>query len=208
MLKCRFCPLKWQFWRLQLGRCPSTVLRVALGRALIYEGNETVLGTDPNRTHDQPKPYLETAETVLDLYSDKDMFPFLLRGAHKKNSLKIDAFPFSNRTRNRTRTAAVQCQFSREKEKETKKKRKHQKIRVSRKSSPSCAFDIGQAPLQKCIGDFCCTSFGGFCRGFSWRIFLCTFFKQNWGEEIRQQNPRPNPAAQKLQKKRSAKNRT
>ena len=58
-----------------LGRCPSTVLRVALGRALIYEGNETVLGTNPNRTHDQPKPYLETAETVLDLYSDKGMFP-------------------------------------------------------------------------------------------------------------------------------------
>ena len=90
----------------EVRRCPSTVLRVALGRALIYEGNETVLGTNPNRTHDQPKPYLETAETVLDLYSDKGMFPFLLRGAHKKNSLKIDAFPFSNRTRNRTRTAA------------------------------------------------------------------------------------------------------
>ena len=67
---------------------------MALGRALIYEGNETVLGTNPNRTHDQPKPYLETAETVLDLYSDKGIFPFLLRGAHKKNSLKIDAFPF------------------------------------------------------------------------------------------------------------------
>ena len=90
----------------RIGRCRSTVLRVALGRALIYEGNETVLGTNPNRTHDQPKPYLETAETVLDLYSDKGMFPFLLRGAHKKNSLKIDAFPVSNRTRNRTRTAA------------------------------------------------------------------------------------------------------
>ena len=82
---------------------------MALGRALICEGNETVLGTNPNRTHDQPKPYLETAETVLDLYSDKGMFPFLLRGAHKKNSLKIDAFPFSNRTRNRTRTAADFC---------------------------------------------------------------------------------------------------
>ena len=79
---------------------------MALGRALIYEGNEPVLGTNPNRTHDQPKPYLETAETVLDLYLDKGMFPFLLRGAHKKNSLKIDAFPFSNRTRNHTRTAA------------------------------------------------------------------------------------------------------
>ena len=68
--------------------------------------NETVLGTNPNRTHDQPNPYLDTAETVLDLYSDKGMLPFLLHGAHKRNSLKIDAFPFSNRTRNRTRTAA------------------------------------------------------------------------------------------------------
>ena len=83
-----------------------TVLRVALGRSLIYEGNETVLGTNPNRTHDQPRPYLETAKTVLDLYSDKGMFLFLLRGAQKKNSLKIDEFPFSNCTRNRTRTAA------------------------------------------------------------------------------------------------------
>ena len=79
---------------------------MALGRALIYEGNATVLGTNPNRTRDHPKPYLETAQTVLDLYSDKGMFPFLLRGAHKKNSLKIDAFLVSNRTRNRTRTAA------------------------------------------------------------------------------------------------------
>ena len=89
-----------------LGRCPSTVLRVALGRALIQKHNETVLGTNPHRTHDQPKPYLEAAETVLDLYSDKGMFPFLLRGARKKNLLKIHAFPFSNRTRNRTRTTA------------------------------------------------------------------------------------------------------
>ena len=23
------------------------------------------------------------------------------------------------------------------------------------------------APLQKCVGDFCCVNFGGFCRGFS-----------------------------------------
>ena len=49
----------------------------SLGRALIYEGNETVLGTNPNRTHDQPKPYLETEETVLDLYSDKSQSPDL-----------------------------------------------------------------------------------------------------------------------------------
>ena len=87
-------------------RCPSTVLRVALYRAFIYKDNETVLGTNPNRTHDQSKPYLKIIETVLDLYSDKGMSPFLLRGAHKKNSLEIDTFPFSNRARNCTRTAA------------------------------------------------------------------------------------------------------
>ena len=34
------------------------------------------------------------------------MFPFLRHGAHKKNSLNIDTFPFSNLTRNRIRTAA------------------------------------------------------------------------------------------------------
>ena len=88
------------------GSFGSTVLRVALGCAFIYEDNETVLGTNPNRTHDLTKPFLETVETVLDLYLDKGMFPFLLCGAHNKNSLKIDAFPFSNRTRNRTRAAA------------------------------------------------------------------------------------------------------
>ena len=35
-----------------IGRCPSTVLRMALGRAFIQEDRETVLGTNPNRTHD------------------------------------------------------------------------------------------------------------------------------------------------------------
>ena len=34
-------------------------------------------------------------------------------------------------------------------------------------------------PLQKCVGDFCCINFGGFCRGFSWRIFLGTFSHKN-----------------------------
>ena len=53
------------------------------------------------------------------------------------------------------------------------------------------------APLQKCVGDFCCINFGGFCRGFSWRIFLGTFSPQKWGEKIRRQNPRKNLAAQK-----------
>ena len=66
--------------------------------------DETTRFLNPNRTHNQPKPYLETIETVLDLYSDKGMFPFLLCAAHKRNPLKIDTFPFSNRMRNRTRT--------------------------------------------------------------------------------------------------------
>ena len=61
---------------------------------------QTVLTTSPNRT------YLETIETVLDLYSDKGMIPFLLRGTHKRDSLKIDAFPFSNCARNRAWTTA------------------------------------------------------------------------------------------------------
>ena len=38
---------------------------------------------------------------------------------------------------------------------------------------------FGPAPLQKVVGDFCCISFGGFCRGFSWRIFLGTFSHKN-----------------------------
>ena len=38
---------------------------------------------------------------------------------------------------------------------------------------------LGTAPLQKCVGDFCCISFGGFCRGFSWRIFEGTFSHKN-----------------------------
>ena len=102
---CRYIesPLNSNYFPLQIQTFRALseyYLRVALGRALIYEGNETVLGTNPNRTHDQPKPYL------VDLYSDKGMFPFLLRGAHKKNSLEIDAFPVSSRKRNRTRTAA------------------------------------------------------------------------------------------------------
>ena len=37
---------------------------------------------------------------------------------------------------------------------------------------------VGLAPLQKVVGDFCRIKFGGFCRGFSWRIFLGTFSPQ------------------------------
>ena len=40
---------------------------------------------------------------------------------------------------------------------------------------------IGPAPLRKCVGDFCLI-FGGFCRGFSWRIFLGTFPRKNEGK--------------------------
>ena len=78
-----------------LGPCPSTVLRLALGRDFIKEDNETVLGTNPNCTHEQPKLYLEAVETVLDLYSDKCMFPFLLRGAlARKVCRKLTRFQF------------------------------------------------------------------------------------------------------------------
>ena len=49
---------------------------------------------------------------------------------------------------------------------------------------------LGPAPLQKCVGDFCCVKFGGCCRGFSWRIFLGTFShkneEKNSGEKIRE----------------------
>ena len=49
---------------------------------------------------------------------------------------------------------------------------------------------LGPAPLQKCVGDFCCINFGGFCRGFSWGIFLGTFSHKNEekisGDKIRE----------------------
>ena len=67
--------------------------------------------------------------------------------------------------------------------------------------------NVGPASLQKCVGDFCCVNFGGFCRGgFSWRIFPGTFCPQKW-EKNRWQNPRENPAGQKIKstKIRSAK---
>ena len=40
-------------------------------------------------------------------------------------------------------------------------------------------YVLGLAPVQKCVGDFCCVNFGGFCRGFSWRILLGTFSHKN-----------------------------
>ena len=72
----------------------------------------------------------------------------------------------------------------------------------------SCLI-IGPAPLQKVVGDFCCRSFGGFCRGFSWRIFLGTFSHKNKekksGDKIRENIRRlKNKHPRKI---RSAKNR-
>ena len=57
---------------------------------------------------------------------------------------------------------------------------------------------IAPANLQKCVGGFLLyINFGGFSRGFSWRIFLGTFShkkeEKNSGEKIREKNP----AAQK-----------
>ena len=46
-------------------------------------------------------------------------------------------------------------------------------------NGPKMETSFGLAPLQKIVGDFCCIKFGGFCRGFSWRIFLGTFSHKN-----------------------------
>ena len=50
--------------------------------------------------------------------------------------------------------------------------------------------NVGLPPLQKIVGDFCCINFGGFCRGFSWRVFLGTFSHKNEekrsGDKIRE----------------------
>ena len=39
---------------------------------------------------------------------------------------------------------------------------------------------VGPAPLQTCVGDFCCINFEGFCRRFPWRTFWALFFPQEW----------------------------
>ena len=58
-------------------------------------------------------------------------------------------------------------------------------VRTAEKRMLQCNFcgaafrKLGLAPLQKIVGDFCCIKFGGFCRGFSWRIFLGTFAHKN-----------------------------
>ena len=77
-------------------------------------------------------------------------------------------------------------------------------------AGPLCGLLTWAGPsAEMCVGDLCCINFGGFCRGFSWRIFLGTFSHKNEekksGEKIREKirwlknkNPR---------KIRSAKNR-
>ena len=47
-------------------------------------------------------------------------------------------------------------------------------------------------------GDLCCMKFGGFWRGFSWRIFLGTFSPQKSGEQIRWQNLRKKSGGPKI----------
>ena len=58
----------------------------------IQEDNETVLGTNPNSTADQSKPYLETIETVLNLYSVKGCFFSLTVGLTRKRLWKMARF--------------------------------------------------------------------------------------------------------------------
>ena len=55
---------------------------------------------------------------------------------------------------------------------------------------------VGPAPLQKSVGDFYCINFGGFCREFSWRIFLGTPSHKNEDKQIWRLNPPKNTAAQ------------
>ena len=53
------------------------------------------------------------------------------------------------------------------------------------------AIVAGPAPLQKCVGDFCCATFGGFCWGFSWSIFLGIFptkLRIKSGDKIRKKS--------------------
>ena len=56
---------------------------------------------------------------------------------------------------------------------------------------------VGPAPLQKCVGDLCCAKSGGFCRGFSWRIFWALFHTKMRRKTPAAQKPRKKPAAQK-----------
>ena len=53
---------------------------------------------------------------------------------------------------------------------------------------------IWPGPSAESCRGFCCINFGGFCRGFSWRIFLGTFSHKNEktsGDKIREKIRRP-----------------
>ena len=55
---------------------------------------------------------------------------------------------------------------------------------------------LGPAPLQECVGDFCCIKFGGFQEEFSGGFFWALCPHKNEEKKVRQQNLRKNPAAQ------------
>ena len=48
-----------------------------------------------------------------------------------------------------------------------------------------CSYrkDLPWAICRNVLEDFCCINFGGFSRGFSWRIFLGTFSHKNEGKK-------------------------
>ena len=65
-------------------------------------------------------------------------------------------------------------------------------VRANRASrlKPAIRNFLPWAICRNVLEDFCCINFGGFCRGFSWRIFLGTFSHKNEekksGEKIRE----------------------
>ena len=77
---------KYIYIYIYIGHCPSTVLGV--------DDHETVLETNPNPTADQSKPYLETIETIFNLYSDKICFLSLTVGLTRKCHWKLARFRF------------------------------------------------------------------------------------------------------------------
>ena len=71
--------------------------------------------------------------------------------------------------------------------------------------------NIGPAPLQKCVGDFCCINYGGICQSFSSRIFLGTVNFPTENEEKKSDNKirkkKRRPKNKIPEKFRSSKNR-
>ena len=68
---------------------------------------------------------------------------------------------------------------------------------------------LGPAPLQKCVGAFCCVNFGGFCRDFPGGFFLGTFSHKNEEKKSGDKSPKESggPKIKNPRKIRSAKNR-